>query len=70
MSARSRQFVINFNHDDLTRCEKANVAPAAFVNDAVRAALAALPDPSDEEESVPDQDTISSFRQGRRGKGV
>ncbi len=48
MSARSREFRINFNHDDLLRCENAGVNPAEFVNDTVRAALAELPDPSEE----------------------
>ena len=68
MSARSREFRINLNHEDLRRCEAAEVAPGAFVSTAVREALAALPDPSaDEEESsedeVADQDTVSSVGQ-------
>ncbi len=68
MSARTREFRITLDHDDLLRCEAAEVAPGAFVSTAVREALAALPDPSaDEEESsdddVADQDTVSSFGQ-------
>lgn len=65
MSARSREFRINLNHDDLLRCEAQGLDPAAFVSTAVREALAALPDPSaDEEESeVADQDAVSSFGQ-------
>lgn len=65
MSARTREFRITLNHDDLLRCEAAKVAPEAFVNSAVRAALAELPDPSEEEEEeVADQDTVSGFGHG------
>ena len=42
MSARSKEFRINFNHEDLLLCEAAGVEPRAFVNDSVRAALADL----------------------------
>lgn len=68
MSARTREFRITLNHEDLRRCEAAKVAPEAFVGDAVREALAALPDPDgtdeDAEEAVADQDTVSSFGHG------
>ena len=68
MSARSREFRITLNHEDLLRCEAEEVAPGAFVSNAVRVALAELPDPSAAEEEssedeVADQDTVSSFGQ-------
>ena len=61
MSARSKEFRINFNHEDLLLCEAAGVEPRAFVNDSVRAALAKLPDPSTEvEEEVTEEDEEES----------